>query len=234
MTDRDPEMGKKATASDGDRRLRRAKRRTLAGVFVMLGGMSVLTAYSSTIYNLFCQVTGYGGTTQISGGGDVPVLDREMTVRFNADTARGMPWGFFPEQREVVVKVGERRLAFYKAVNNSDRPVLGQAAYNVTPQKMGLYFDKIDCFCFTEQLLMPGQSVDMPVSFYIDPKMADDRNVEEVRTVTLSYTFFDLGEDGLQSYLERTGQTLDKLAAAAGTVSADTARSRESGRPAGG
>ena len=97
----------------------------------------------------------------------------------------------------MVVKVGERHLAFYKAVNNSDRPVLGQAAYNVTPQKMGLYFDKIDCFCFTEQLLIAG-AVDrtMPVSFYIDPKMADDRNVDEVRTVTLSYNLLRSGGRG--------------------------------------
>jgi cytochrome c oxidase assembly protein subunit 11 len=170
---------------------RRRANRTVAlfacgASLAMLG----LTAASVPLYRMFCQTTGYGGTTQVAKRAPAAPLERTMTVRFNADTDPALPWEFRPVQREVVVRLGEQRLAFFHARNRSDRPITGQAIYNVTPDKAGAYFDKIACFCFTEQTLQPGEEADMPVSFFVDPAIADDQNAREVRTITLSYTFF--------------------------------------------
>lgn len=142
------------------------------------------------LYQVFCQVTGFGGTTQRADGGSARVLDREIKVRFSANVNRGMPWNFRPQQSGQTIRVGENALAFYKAHNPTDRAITGTATYNVTPYKAGAYFRKVDCFCFTEQTLKPGQKMDMPVSYYIDPAIADDPNLEGVREITLSYTFF--------------------------------------------
>ena len=159
----------------------------LVGVVVAMVGL----AYAAVpLYDLFCRVTGYGGTTQVATANSAAVSDRLITVRFNADVARGMPWRFQPVQREISLRVGETGLAFYRAVNETDQRIVGTATYNVTPQKAGLYFAKLDCFCFTEQVLEPGQSADMPVQFFVDPEIADDRNLDDVTTITLSYTFF--------------------------------------------
>lgn len=146
------------------------------------------------LYRLFCQVTGYGGTTQQAEALPERVVDRVITVRFNADRMPDLPWNFRPEQVKVQVKVGEQGLAFYEAENLTDRPITGQAAYNVTPEKAGRYFSKIACFCFDEQTLSANQRVDMPVSFFIDPAIMDDRNMDDVKTITLSYTFFRLDD----------------------------------------
>jgi cytochrome c oxidase assembly protein subunit 11 len=170
--------------------MRAGKRATVMLALGLLAGMGTLTAYSSTLYSLFCQLTGYGGTTQVATGPAGRVLDRTITVRFNADIDPGLPWRFVPTQTAVEVRVGENALAFYRAASLSDRPVSGQAVFNVTPAKAGLYFNKIDCFCFVEQTLNPGQEVDMPVQFFIDPAIADDRGLDDVTTITLSYTFF--------------------------------------------
>jgi cytochrome c oxidase assembly protein subunit 11 len=159
----------------------------LSGV---VAGMVGLSFASVPLYKLFCQVTGYGGTTQRAEQGADRVVERMVTVRFNADTARDMPWVFRPVQRQIEVKVGENHLAYYRAENRTSQTIVGTATFNVTPAKAGLYFSKIDCFCFTEQVLKPGESVEMPVSFFVDPAIVEDRNLDEVKTITLSYTFF--------------------------------------------
>ena len=165
----------------------------LGGVVVAMVGM----AYAAVpLYELFCRVTGFGGTTQVANieGVEIPVLDRDMTVRFAANTHRDMPWGFNPVESTQSLKVGEQGLAFYEAYNPTGEPVTGTATFNVTPHKAGEYFVKIECFCFIEQTLRPGQRMDMPVTYFIDPAIADDPNLEEVSEITLSYTFF-LTED---------------------------------------
>ncbi len=142
------------------------------------------------LYRLFCQVTGFGGTTRLAAAAPAAAGERVITVRFNADVNRGLPWSFRPAQREVRVRVGEEALVFYVARNDSDVPITGTSTFNVTPDKAGIYFNKVECFCFTEQRLMPGESVDMAVSFFIDPAIVDDPYQDDVKTITLSYTFF--------------------------------------------
>ena len=147
-------------------------------------------------YRLFCQVTGWGGTTQRAEAATGKVLDRTITVRFDATTDRDLPWRFKPQQWEQTMPIGEAMLAFYDAENLSSKSVSGQASFNVSPAKAGIYFKKVECFCFTEQLLKPGEKVSMPVAYFIDPAIDEDRNLDEVETITLSYTFFRLDEDG--------------------------------------
>jgi len=162
---------------------------------VVIVGMVGMAYASVPLYDLFCRVTGYGGTTQLVQYDPGQVLDREVTVRFDASRSRGFPWEFEPLQTEMQVRVGETALAFYRATNTSDRPVTGIASYNVTPFKMGPYFSKLECFCFTEQTLDPGQSMDMPVIFFVDPLMDEDDRLDDIRTVTLSYTFWESGDE---------------------------------------
>ncbi len=170
-----------------------------ARLALILGGLvcsMVGLAFASVpLYQLFCQVTGFGGTTQVSEAMPETTLDRVMKVRFNADIHRDLPWHFQPVQKEVVVKVGEPGLAFYEARNLSNRPITGTATFNVTPLKAGQYFSKVQCFCFEEQRLEPGETVNMGVSFYVDPAIAEDPNLDEVAAITLSYTFFSLPEE---------------------------------------
>lgn len=162
-----------------------------AGVVVGMVGM----AYAAVpLYRIFCQVTGFGGTTQVAASAPSEIDERVITVRFNADTARDMPWRFRPQQRAMTLRVGERALAFYEAFNPSDQRIAGSATFNVTPAKAGVYFNKIECFCFTEQVLAPGQRADMPVSFFVDPAIADDPDLDDVKTITLSYTFFRVAD----------------------------------------
>ena len=167
----------------------------LTGLFALVFAMVGLSFAAVPLYDLFCRVTGYGGTTQVADATPDRVLEREIRVRFLADTDRDLPWDFEPVQREVILRVGEPGLAFYTAENLSDRPVTGMAAYNVLPAKAGVYFNKIQCFCFDAQTLAPGESVSMPVYFFVDPAMDDDPNLDEIRTVTLSYTFFRSAAD---------------------------------------
>lgn len=147
------------------------------------------------LYEIFCRVTGYGGTTQVAESAPARVLDRKMTIRFNADVGKSMPWRFTPAQDKVEVSVGEQGLAFYRAKNLSGRTITGTATFNVTPAKAGQYFNKVACFCFTEQELKPGAEVDMPVTFFVDPEIANDPNLNDVTTITLSYTFFETEPD---------------------------------------
>lgn len=163
-------------------------------------GMVGLAFASAPLYDLFCRVTGFGGTPlrTASAPGARETADRLITVRFNADTGMNMPWQFQPVQREVRVVPGEETLAFYRASNPTDHAIIGTASFNVTPEKAGQYFNKIACFCFTEQRLEPGQSVDMPVSFFVDPDLLTDPKTREVTTITLSYTFFRTAEEEKQ------------------------------------
>lgn len=164
-------------------------------LLVILAAMVGLVAASVPLYRLFCQVTGYGGTTQVSEMTDGTILSREMTVRFNSDVNSKLSWGFKPIQRFVTVKIGEEALIFYRAVNESDETITGTATFNVTPFKAAQYFNKIECFCFTEQTLAPGEVADMPVTFFVDPEIANDKRLDEVKEITLSYTFFRAIED---------------------------------------
>jgi cytochrome c oxidase assembly protein subunit 11 len=165
-----------------------------AALALMLGGLvigMVAIAFAAVpLYRLFCQVTGLGGTTQVSQSAPAEVGERVLKVRFNADVHRDLPWRFWPEQREVTLRVGEPGLVFYDAENLSGRAVVGTATFNVTPLKAGQYFHKVQCFCFDEQELAPGETARLGVSFFVDPAIAQDRNLEEVTTITLSYTFF--------------------------------------------
>lgn len=161
-----------------------------ASLLLVVCSMTALSFAAVPLYRLFCQVTGFGGTTQIAIAAPDGVFDRLITVRFNSDIAPDLPWAFRPVQREVEVRVGEEKLAFYEATNRSEETLVGAAVFNVTPLKAGLYFSKIHCFCFEEQKLKPGESAEMPVSFFIDPEILRDPNLDDVETITLSYTFF--------------------------------------------
>lgn len=148
-------------------------------------------AYASVpLYDIFCKVTGFGGTTQRAEAAPGAQSERTITVRFNADISDSLNWRFKPVSREITVKLGEEKLAFFEAINLGSEPSTGTAVYNVTPQKVGGYFSKVQCFCFEEQTLQPGQTMDFPVSFFIDPEIVDERNLDDVKTITLSYTFF--------------------------------------------
>ena len=173
----------------------RKNRRLMFGLLFVVGGMIGASYAAVPLYRVFCQVTGFGGTPNIASGPSAVVSDRKMNVRFDS-TVNGLNWAFQPIKREVRIRVGETMVAYYRAHNNSDRPVTGTATFNVTPLKAGSYFSKIECFCFTEQRLEPGQSVDMPVSFYIDPAISGNVNLDDVETITLSYTFFPVKTDG--------------------------------------
>ncbi len=178
-----------------------ANQRTAVRIAGVAVGMLGLAAASVPAYRAFCQVTGWGGTTQRAESGASEVLARDVTVRFDATVGKDLPWRFKPEQQSQTLKIGETGLAFYEATNFSDAPVVGRAVFNVSPAKAGAYFNKIECFCFTEQVLQPGETVSMPVTYFIDPALADDVNLDEVETITLAYTFFryDEGEGGGES-----------------------------------
>ena len=164
---------------------------TAAALFAVTGGMVGLAFASVPLYQLFCQVTGYGGTPKIGAiASEAVVSDRVIKIRFDANTNGELPWVFKPKQRQVTVKLGESRLAFYTAKNMGERAVTGTATYNVAPYKAAKYFSKIDCFCFSEQTLAPGEELPMPVEFIVDPEIFNDPNTRELRTITLSYTFF--------------------------------------------
>jgi cytochrome c oxidase assembly protein subunit 11 len=174
-------------SGQADRRNNRLAFRLLAVVVGMVG-----LAYASVpLYEMFCRVTGFAGTPVVAQEGDRPVLARTVQVRFDSNTDSNLPWRFQPVEREVKVHLGEEKLVFFRATNVSQRPIVGTATYNVTPEPAGPWFNKLQCFCFTEQLLQPGQSVDMPVVFFVDPDMDKDRRYDNIRTITLSYTFFE-------------------------------------------
>lgn len=171
---------------------RRGTWATLAGLLAAVAVMVTLVSYSVTLYRLFCQATGALGTTQrVAAAPAMPEpTAREVTVRFVTSTAANLPWRFVPVQDRVRVRLGEETLVFFEAENLSDAPIVGHATFNVTPEKTGKFFNKIECFCFTEERLEPHQKVQMPVDFYIDAAMAKDRNTDDVTEIDLAYTFF--------------------------------------------
>lgn len=218
-------------------RLRRRKAATAAVLLGVVAGMVGLSFAAVPLYRLFCQVTGYGGTTQRAEAAPKAVGGRVITVRFNADVDPGLPWRFEPEQTAIKVKVGEEATAFYKATNLTKETMIGSAVFNVTPLKAGIYFDKVQCFCFTEQRLAPGQSEDMPVTFFVNPDIVKDRNLDDVDTITLSYTFYrnkdaDAREkDRVQS--KTSNRPADRLAGAANAAPYSDLKSAAGLSPAG-
>jgi cytochrome c oxidase assembly protein subunit 11 len=149
-------------------------------------------AYAAVpLYQAVCRATGFAGTPLVAQSDDRPVIARTVKVRFDTNVDPGLAWRFEPEQRQVTVHLGEEKLVYFHATNLSQRPIVGAANYNVTPERTAGWFNKVQCFCFTEQLLKPGQAVDMPVIFFVDPDMAKDRAYDDINTITLSYTFHE-------------------------------------------
>jgi len=179
----------------------------LVGVVVVMGALAWAAI---PMYNWFCRVTGFGGTTNVAEAGSDEVLDQVIKIRFDASKDRGMPWEFKPLQQEMELRIGETGMAFYEAYNPTDRPVAGQASYNVVPYAAGLYFTKIECFCFTEQVLKPGERVQMPVTFFVDPEIVQDEEASYVHTITLSYTFHEIDlPEGYAALDQEAGTTLN-------------------------
>lgn len=167
-------------------------KKTVVQLVALVVTMGALSWASVPFYDWFCRVTGFGGVTGVATGGSDTVLDQTITVRFDASKERDFAWEFKPVQREMEIQIGDTGLAFYEAYNPTDRPIAGQASYNVTPYAAGVFFEKIDCFCFTEQVLQPGERVEMPVTFFVDPEIVTDRDGKFVHTITLSYTFYEI------------------------------------------
>jgi cytochrome c oxidase assembly protein subunit 11 len=181
----------KADGKSGDKRAMFTRDRAVAITCIaIVAAMTGMAFAAVPLYRLYCQATGFAGTTQRAEKPSTVMLDRTVTVRFDANVSPDLPWTFKPEQNKLEVKVGENALAFYKAINNSDHPVTGEAVFNVTPDAVGLHFNKVQCFCFTQQTLQPGQSADMAVSFYLDPAFVDDDETKNITELTLSYTFY--------------------------------------------
>ena len=158
---------------------------------VVVGGMLGLAYAAVPLYEAFCKATGFNGTPLVALEGERPIVARTVQVRFDSNTDPNLAWRFEPLQREVKVQLGEEKLVHFRATNVSQRPIVGTATYNVTPERSAGWFNKVQCFCFTEQLLQPGQSVDMPVVFFVDAEMVKDRRYDDIRTITLSYTFYE-------------------------------------------
>jgi len=159
-------------------------------MLMMALGMFAFAFAAFPLYSLFCKVTGYGGTPRIAAQEAQQLGQKIITVRFNADTATDLPWKFLPLQKQMQVHTGENKLAFFTAENTSDQPVTGVANFNVTPNEAGRFFNKVQCFCFNNQTLQPGEKVEMPVSFFIDPAIEKNLDLKDINTITLSYTFF--------------------------------------------
>jgi len=187
---------------DRNQQLTEKNARTGLIVLAVVFGMIAVSFAAVPMYRLFCQVTGFGGTTQTAEALPDRVLDRVVTVKFDGTTSRNMLWNFKPEQREINVQLGQRGVTAYKAHNPAKMASTGMATYNVTPLKAGKYFHKIQCFCFDRQVLQGGERVSMPVLFYVDPAMDDDPNMDDVNTITLSYTFFNADDEELDEALE--------------------------------
>jgi cytochrome c oxidase assembly protein subunit 11 len=186
-------MTNDSTPAGGKRRLRRDVL-IAAACGVLVAGMVGASFAAIPLYKIFCSVTGFAGTTQVSRIAPKHELARELTIRFDSNVAPGLPWKFVPEQNEIKLHIGEVATVHYKVINEAARTIAAQASYNVTPTTVGAYFDKINCFCFTEQTLKPGETREMTVVFYVDPKIVDDRDQDPLNTITLSYTFYRLPE----------------------------------------
>jgi len=180
-------------------RQRRAVQRTalIAGaVFVAMIGA---TFAAVPLYGMFCRVTGYGGTTQKAVAAPKQILDQTVEVRFDTNVAPGSPLAFAPDERTRIVRLGETSLVFFKVTNPSDRPVSATATYNVTPDQAGLFFKKLECFCFQKRTFAPGETIELPVVFFVDPAMAEDADAKHFSQIALSYTYFDAGAPAVQT-----------------------------------
>ncbi len=171
--------------------LQRKNAKTATVLFSIVAGMVGLAYASVPLYQWLCQVTGISGTPQTENVvASTEILDETIQIRFDSNVSPALPWAFEPLQQTMTVRLGEERLAFYKATNTSDKPIVGTSTFNVSPFKAGPFFVKMECFCFTEQVLLPGESIEMPVSFYVDPSIHEEVNTKELTAVTLSYTFY--------------------------------------------
>ena len=184
--------------------LARKNRKTARTITIVVVFMIALSFAFVPLYNMFCRATGFGGTTQVATQAPAPedVLARTVTVKFNASTARNMPWHFAPQQREVTVKLGEKVKIIYVARNDSNETITGTALYNVTPEKAGKFFHKIQCFCFDEQTLKPGETKEFPVVFYVDPSLDKNPDMADMDVITLSYSFFRAGSSELDKAMK--------------------------------
>jgi cytochrome c oxidase assembly protein subunit 11 len=171
-------------------------RRVAFSLVLVVAGMVGLTFAAVPLYRLFCESTGYGGATRRAAAPSQHVTDQRITVRFDANTSSELKWDFRAEQREMTLNIGENAMAFYRATNLSDKPLTGTATFNVTPEIAGSYFNKVQCFCFSEQTIAPGESADFPVSFFVDPAILSDPEARRIEEITLSYTFFRANKDG--------------------------------------
>ncbi len=174
-----------------DPKKERSNRVVAAACLAFFAGMVGMAYAAVPLYAMFCKVTGYGGTTQRVEQYSDRILDRTITVRFDANMS-SVPWDFRPAARDVTMKIGETTQVHYTAKNLSTRPTSGRATFNVTPEMAGAYFNKVECFCFTDTTLKPGETLDMPVVFYVDPDIADVPELKDLKTITLSYTFFPI------------------------------------------
>jgi cytochrome c oxidase assembly protein subunit 11 len=162
----------------------------LVTCFLAVFGMVGMSYAAVPLYYAFCRTTGYGGTPRRAEAAPSAVSDRSVTVSFDTNVDPALPWRFVPEQHAVRVKIGEDRLVYFRAINASDKPILGHAAFNISPGDVARYFNKIQCFCFTEQRLEAGESVEMPVTFFVSPDLLQDREYRDTHEITLSYTFY--------------------------------------------
>jgi cytochrome c oxidase assembly protein subunit 11 len=193
------------------------RRNIIAGwaLAAVIAGMVGMSFAAIPLYRLFCSATGYAGTPKIGLAAAPGATGQTIRVRFNADTNPALPWSFAPDQLEVALKLGDEQVAFYHAANQSAEPVTGMALYNVTPEKVGKYFHKTACFCFNKQTLSPKQSMEFPVSFWVDPAIHDDPNTSDVKVITLSYTFFRSLDDAARTgALAKAGPHVGPLSAA--------------------
>ena len=177
----------------------KGKRRDGAIALALVGLVAAMTglAFASVpLYRMFCQATGYGGVPQRAERAPDQILDQTIRIRFDANVDPTLPWTFAPVKRLIDIKIGETTLAYFKATNNSNAPLSGTAVFNVVPELAGRYFTKIECFCFKQQTLAAGASVEMPVTFFVDPKIVDDEDTKNISEITLSYTFYPSGGPG--------------------------------------
>jgi cytochrome c oxidase assembly protein subunit 11 len=182
--------------------LKQKNMRVLKYTLGFVCGMILLAYASVPFYDMLCRVTGWGGTTQMVTKNTSQPIARDITVQFNTNVARDMPWSFRPEKRELTLKIGQDGFVSFTAFNPTDHAVTGTAVYNVTPLKAGKYFYKTQCFCFNEQVLNPQERTDMPVVFFVDPAIADDAELKDLKNITLSYTFFRKDSKDLEKALE--------------------------------
>jgi len=166
-----------------------------AGCGILVAAMVGASFAAVPLYNMFCRVTGFAGTTQVSRIAPAHELARELTIRFDSNVTPGLPWQFEPEVNFIKLHIGEVATVRYKVINEAARTITAQASYNVTPTTVGAYFDKINCFCFTKQTMKPGETREMTVVFYVDPKIVKDSDQDTLNTITLSYTFYRLPEE---------------------------------------